>query len=125
MAEHWVDVGAAAELAATPLRWITVNERDIALSFRSGAFGAVSNACNHIGGPLVDLANATRRNEQPHDPHPLARDVNVRPGRCASPASRPPRWMPPTRASPARLLRRAWLHLPAIPLHRPFARLVA
>src|SRR5438045_7952441 len=52
MAENWVDVGAAAELSATALRRIKPNERDIALSFRNGKFGAVSNACNHVGGPL-------------------------------------------------------------------------
>src|SRR5882757_8633420 len=52
MAENWVDVGAAAELSATPLRRIKPNERDIALSFRNEKFGAVSNACNHVGGPL-------------------------------------------------------------------------
>src|SRR5438045_8901616 len=52
MAENWVDVGAAAELSATALRRIKPNERDIALSFRNGKFGAVSNVCNHVGGPL-------------------------------------------------------------------------
>ena len=52
MAENWVDVGAAAELSATPLRRIKPNDRDIALSFRNEKFGAVSNACNHVGGPL-------------------------------------------------------------------------
>jgi nitrite reductase/ring-hydroxylating ferredoxin subunit len=35
-----------------PLRRISVQNRDIALSFRNGAFGALSNACNHVGGPL-------------------------------------------------------------------------
>jgi multimeric flavodoxin WrbA/nitrite reductase/ring-hydroxylating ferredoxin subunit len=52
MAENWVDVGAAAELSATPLRHIKAKDRDIALSFRNEKFGAVSNACNHVGGPL-------------------------------------------------------------------------
>ena len=52
MAENWVDVGVAGELSATPLRRISVQGRDIALSFRDGAFGALSNACNHVGGPL-------------------------------------------------------------------------
>jgi len=52
MAENWVDVGAAAELSATPLRRIKPNDRDIALSFRNEKFGAVSNTCNHVGGPL-------------------------------------------------------------------------
>jgi multimeric flavodoxin WrbA/nitrite reductase/ring-hydroxylating ferredoxin subunit len=51
-AENWVDVGAAAELSAAPLRRISVQNRDIALSFRGGTFGALANACNHVGGPL-------------------------------------------------------------------------
>lgn len=52
MAENWVDVGAADELSVTPLRRISVQNREIALSFRNGAFGALANACNHAGGPL-------------------------------------------------------------------------
>jgi nitrite reductase/ring-hydroxylating ferredoxin subunit/multimeric flavodoxin WrbA len=52
MAENWVDVGAADELRAMPVRRITVQDREIALSFRGGAFGALANACNHVGGPL-------------------------------------------------------------------------
>jgi nitrite reductase/ring-hydroxylating ferredoxin subunit/multimeric flavodoxin WrbA len=52
MPENWVDVGAADELKTTPLRRISVQNRDIALSFREGTFGALSNACNHVGGPL-------------------------------------------------------------------------
>ena len=51
-ADGWTDVGAAAELAATPLRRIAVGNSEIALSFRVGSFGAVANACNHAGGPL-------------------------------------------------------------------------
>jgi len=52
MAENWVDVGAAAELSAAPLRRINVQNRDIALSFHNESFGALANACNHVGGPL-------------------------------------------------------------------------
>jgi nitrite reductase/ring-hydroxylating ferredoxin subunit len=51
-AEGWTDVGAARELAATPLQRIAVGNSEIALSFRDGSFGAVANACNHAGGPL-------------------------------------------------------------------------
>ncbi len=128
MAENWVDVGAADELSGTPLARISINNRDVALSFKDGKFGAVANACNHVGGPLgegrldgdyivcpwhgwkfhrvrgvgepgfeedcvpaypvktengrvlVDLANPTRRNKKPHDPHPLCRDVKRAPG---------------------------------------------
>src|ERR1043166_10082253 len=51
MPENWVDVGAADELRSPPLRRMSVQNREIALSFRNGAFGAVSNTCNHVGGP--------------------------------------------------------------------------
>jgi len=54
MAEQWVDVGAADELSKVPLRRITVTNRELALSFQDGQFGVVSNACNHVGGPLGD-----------------------------------------------------------------------
>src|SRR5262249_23958498 len=128
MPENWVDIGAADELKTTPVRRISVQNRDIALSFRDETFGALANACNHVGGPLgegrldgdyvvcpwhqwkfhratgkgepgfeedcipaypvrveggrvlIDLANASRRNKKPHDPHPLSRDVRRAPG---------------------------------------------
>ncbi len=50
--EQWVDIGAADELARTPLRRCKVNDIDVAVSFRDGAYGVLSNACNHVGGPL-------------------------------------------------------------------------
>ena len=49
---NWVDVGAAEELSETPLRRVKLANEDIALSFQDGQFGAVSNICNHVGGPL-------------------------------------------------------------------------
>src|SRR5262249_44347421 len=52
--DDWVDLGAAQELAQKPLRRYQVNNVDIALSFRDGTWGAVSNVCNHAGGPLGD-----------------------------------------------------------------------
>lgn len=53
--EHnWVDVGAADELAKAPLKRVTAAGRPLAVSFRDGRFGAVANACNHVGGPLGD-----------------------------------------------------------------------
>ncbi len=52
MPENWVDVGAADALKDPPLRRISVQNRDIALSFRDETFGALANACNHVGGPL-------------------------------------------------------------------------
>ena len=53
---QWIDVGAAAELAATPVQPITVANRRLALSFRDGVFGAVDGVCNHAGGPLGEGA---------------------------------------------------------------------
>ena len=53
-AEDWVDVGAVEELASAPLRRMRVANRDLAISFKDGVFGAVSNTCNHVGGPLGD-----------------------------------------------------------------------
>ena len=52
MADDWIDIGAAEDLAKIPLERVTAKDRDIALSFKDGLFGAISNACNHVGGPL-------------------------------------------------------------------------
>jgi multimeric flavodoxin WrbA/nitrite reductase/ring-hydroxylating ferredoxin subunit len=48
----WIDLGAIDELRKSPLREITAGRLKIALSYRDGEFGAVSNVCNHVGGPL-------------------------------------------------------------------------
>jgi nitrite reductase/ring-hydroxylating ferredoxin subunit/multimeric flavodoxin WrbA len=50
--EEWIDVGSAEDLQGTPIRPITVGRHKLALTCRDGAFGAISNACNHVGGPL-------------------------------------------------------------------------
>ncbi|MEA2984736.1 MAG: hypothetical protein QOD94_990 [Alphaproteobacteria bacterium] len=50
--ENWADIGATEELSKTPLTRLKAQNRDIAISFRDGQFGAVSNVCNHAGGPL-------------------------------------------------------------------------
>src|SRR6478672_8978510 len=52
--EDWVDIGSAEELAGTPLKSCKVQTTPIAVSFKDGQFGAVSNVCNHVGGPLGD-----------------------------------------------------------------------
>ena len=52
--QGWVDVGGVEELSARPLQRIAADGRELALSFSSGEFGVVSNACNHVGGPLGD-----------------------------------------------------------------------
>jgi len=49
---RWHDLGETAELARHPLRQIAIGRTKIALSCRDGRFGAVSGACNHVGGPL-------------------------------------------------------------------------
>jgi len=50
--EDWVDIGSAEDLARTPLKSCKAQATTIAISFKDGKFGAVSNVCNHVGGPL-------------------------------------------------------------------------
>ena len=50
--EQWIDVGAADELGKKALQEVGLGKRKVALTFRDGRFGAVSNVCNHVGGPL-------------------------------------------------------------------------
>jgi multimeric flavodoxin WrbA/nitrite reductase/ring-hydroxylating ferredoxin subunit len=52
--EDWVDMGPADEYAQIPLRSINAKNVALAISFKDGQFGAVSNICNHVGGPLGD-----------------------------------------------------------------------
>lgn len=49
---EWVDVGAAEDFRAVPLREARLGERLVAVSYRDGRFGVISNVCNHVGGPL-------------------------------------------------------------------------
>jgi nitrite reductase/ring-hydroxylating ferredoxin subunit len=49
---NWVDIGSADEFSKTPLKHVTAGKRELAVSCKDGKFGAVSNACNHVGGPL-------------------------------------------------------------------------
>ncbi|MDP9198760.1 MAG: Rieske 2Fe-2S domain-containing protein, partial [Pseudomonadota bacterium] len=48
----WIDVGSSDELAAQTVQEVRVGKRRIALTCRDGRFGAISGACNHVGGPL-------------------------------------------------------------------------
>jgi multimeric flavodoxin WrbA/nitrite reductase/ring-hydroxylating ferredoxin subunit len=48
----WIDLGPVDELRKSPLCEVTAGRLKIALSYRDGEFGAVSNVCNHVGGPL-------------------------------------------------------------------------
>ena len=50
--DTWIDVGAADELARKPLQVMLVGRKSVALSCQGGRFGAIANACNHVGGPL-------------------------------------------------------------------------
>ena len=50
----WVDVGSTAELSQRACRPVTAKKVSLAISFRDGEFGAISHACNHVGGPLGD-----------------------------------------------------------------------
>ncbi len=50
--EQWHNLGSVDLLKDPPLREITVNRIKIALSYEDGKFGAISNVCNHVGGPL-------------------------------------------------------------------------
>jgi nitrite reductase/ring-hydroxylating ferredoxin subunit/multimeric flavodoxin WrbA len=51
---NWVDVGAADELQRSKLQVVRAGNKTIALSCVDGEFGAISNACNHVGGPLSE-----------------------------------------------------------------------
>jgi nitrite reductase/ring-hydroxylating ferredoxin subunit/multimeric flavodoxin WrbA len=49
---EWIDVGAADEFKRSPLREARLGERLVAVSYKDGKFGVISNVCNHVGGPL-------------------------------------------------------------------------
>ena len=49
---RWHDLGPVESLTTPPLRTVRVGTTRLALSFQDGRFGAISNACNHVGGPL-------------------------------------------------------------------------
>ena len=54
--EDWIDLGAADDLSRVPVQRVLARRIPMALSFKDGIFGAVSNVCNHAGGPLGDGA---------------------------------------------------------------------
>ncbi len=49
---EWTDVGSVEELKQKPLQAISFNKTTIALTYKDGAFAAISGVCNHVGGPL-------------------------------------------------------------------------
>ena len=52
----WVDLGAASELAMRPLQSVLARRIRLALVYRDGSFSALSDVCNHAGGPLGEGA---------------------------------------------------------------------
>jgi len=50
--ENWHNLGSLDVLKDPSLREISIEGKQIALSFQDGEFGAVDNFCNHVGGPL-------------------------------------------------------------------------
>ena len=52
--DNWVDIGSADDFSKTALKHVTAGKRELAVSCKDGKFGVVSNACNHVGGPLGD-----------------------------------------------------------------------
>lgn len=53
MAEgQWTEVGEVEELRHKPLQEVMCGKTAIALSYKDGAFAAISGVCNHVGGPL-------------------------------------------------------------------------
>jgi multimeric flavodoxin WrbA/nitrite reductase/ring-hydroxylating ferredoxin subunit len=50
--DDWIDVGAAEDFKRVPLREARLGERLVAVSYKDGKFGVISNVCNHVGGPL-------------------------------------------------------------------------
>lgn len=54
--EDWVDIGSADALSRQPVQRVLARRIPLALSFKDGRFGAVSNVCNHAGGPLGEGA---------------------------------------------------------------------
>jgi len=48
----WIDVGTAEDFKRAPLREAQLGERLVAVSYKDGKFGVISNVCNHVGGPL-------------------------------------------------------------------------
>ncbi len=50
--EKWVDVGPSEDFKKHPLTRAEVGKTKLAISFVDGKFGAISDVCNHVGGPL-------------------------------------------------------------------------
>jgi nitrite reductase/ring-hydroxylating ferredoxin subunit/multimeric flavodoxin WrbA len=49
---QWTDVGNVEDLKTKPLQHVICGTTPIALTYKNGAFSAISGVCNHVGGPL-------------------------------------------------------------------------
>lgn len=49
---EWIDIGPAEDFKQAPLCEAMLAGRHVAVSYQDGRFGAISNVCNHVGGPL-------------------------------------------------------------------------
>jgi nitrite reductase/ring-hydroxylating ferredoxin subunit/multimeric flavodoxin WrbA len=52
--KDWIDIGPVDDFSTVPLRRVKAGNVELAVSCKDGQFGAISNACNHAGGPLGD-----------------------------------------------------------------------
>ncbi|SPP64515.1 Rieske 2Fe-2S domain-containing protein [Nitrospira lenta] len=50
--EQWTDIGRVEELKLRPVQTVMCGTTPIALTYKNGSFAAISDACNHVGGPL-------------------------------------------------------------------------
>ena len=50
----WTDIGSVEALRASPVSRVKAGDVHVAVSCKDGAFGVISNRCNHVGGPLGD-----------------------------------------------------------------------
>ncbi|MEQ1654637.1 MAG: Rieske 2Fe-2S domain-containing protein [Nitrospira sp.] len=49
---QWTDIGSVEELRKRPLQEVSCGKTTIALTYKDGAFSAISGICNHVAGPL-------------------------------------------------------------------------
>jgi len=48
----WLDLGPVEQFTSRPLTEVVTGRVRLAISHRDGILGAISNVCNHVGGPL-------------------------------------------------------------------------
>ncbi len=50
--QTWIDVGSAGELKQRSLQQVMLGSTRVALVYKDDSFSAISDTCNHVGGPL-------------------------------------------------------------------------